>query len=103
MTIEVLLAIAGPASGAVWWLVTIASEKRTRNTIREEFSQIIDAKLDAKLVAFKKELNSEAGYRRSESCTLMMNAVAQRLDAAEEDIHEIQKQQVRALAPKGNC
>lgn len=100
MTIETLMWLSGPTTAVAWWAFTRLNDKHTRELIREEFGRMIDVKL----ANFKKELNSETGYRRTESCGLMMGALGQRVDAAAESIQDLQRHQMqarRAVAGEG--
>ncbi len=98
-TMEVVMWLSGPTTAVAWWAASRLNDQHTRKLITEEFGQLIDIKL----AAFKKDLNSEQGYRRSESCTLMMQAMNTRVAAAEEDTHEMRVAAVRAAANGGNA
>jgi hypothetical protein len=76
-------AVSGPVTGAIWFLNSLATEKRTRKIVAEELNKLIDVKLSKfkselkvpTLADLKDELNGPKGFRRSESCDLMMKPV----------------------------
>lgn len=108
-------AVSGPASGIIFFFASRSAERRTREIVTEELGNLIAVKLAeadqrtravvnddrekikedlgnliaVKLAAFKGELNSPQGYRRSESCTLMMEPLEKRMADAEEQLETL--------------
>jgi hypothetical protein len=80
-----LAAVTGPLSGVVWYFAQRSLEKRTRGIVKEELSGIIDLKLSA----FKEQLNGPTGFRRSQSCDLMMKPHDEAIARISSELHAL--------------
>jgi hypothetical protein len=82
---EIVFALIGPLTAGAWFIATHFNDKHTRSLIGEEVGRIIDVKL----AAFRDTLNGQRGFRRTESCDLMMKPLTERVDAVEGDLRDL--------------